>query len=83
MRVDQQQMSRYMLDIDLRLIGAWDALGKRPEMDILQEDNIEILSQAMRMAYERGYIDALREDNRDERAKMFLDNRFAPPKGVL
>lgn len=84
-REDEKRAS-FLLDLDLRLLDAWEQLGseKFADLEILTEDaNRHVLTQAMRMAYERGYTAALREDMQGDRAKLFLDHRYQPPEGIL
>lgn len=75
----------FKLDLDLRLLGIWSALGEAPDMEMLKSDTgqIEILAKALRLAYVLGYQSALREDLTGDRAKLFTDHNVTPPGGTV
>jgi hypothetical protein len=68
-------------DIDLRLQGLWYELW-HAEFSRINDDGefTELVSQFMRAAYSKGYIDALEEDVRGERGKLCRDNGYRYPK---
>lgn len=61
------------LDIDMRIADLWKELGF--EKDLSDEER-ECIAVYMRAAYGKGYKDALEEDDREERGKLFLDNGY-------
>lgn len=58
------------LDIDVRLRDLW------AETEDVAEWDLEAVAAFMRAAYGKGYVDALGEVDRDERAKLCRENGY-------
>lgn len=65
------RLNRLELDIDLRLRELWIEAAEVTEWDITQ------VAAFFRAAYGVGYMDALREDTKDQRAKLCKDNGYS------
>lgn len=70
------------VDIDFRLQQLWLLMMTHKELLTFDDHQREYFSVALRLAYEKGYQDALREVKQGRAAALYIANGYELPEGV-
>lgn len=77
-----EQLLELALDIDVRLADIWATILEcEPELgDVLEDDELRsTFASLLRVAYGRGYLDALNEDTAGNRGELTRAHGYVTP----
>lgn len=81
LRRDEDRLEAFLLDIEIRclpvLTQLWNAGGI-----FKSKRHGKAMHEAIRLSYEMGYRQALREAAAGHRGKLYKDNHYALPEGI-
>jgi len=80
--VTEERLRELAADIDLRLIESWSVIAECESVlgPILDDDDTRAaFASLLRIAYGRGYMDALREDAAGKRGELTRAHGYVTP----